>query len=335
MITGDHPETALYIANRVGFDAKRHEVKTGQELAAMSDRELRAFLAVAKVIARVTPEDKMRVVSTLQKMGRLVAVTGDGVNDAPALKEATVGISMGIKGTDVARDASDIVLANDKYGTIVSAIEYGRTIYDNIRNAFIFLLSSNFNEICLTAIAFIFGWPLPFTTLQILWINIVTDSLPALAFAFEKPLPHILNTLPRSVKSGGRKRLVGYSMTLALVALVFGLAIYAWELSLDVEKAKTMVFVYTVLVGLAFAFSIRSHERIWVNVKSFFANKFLLAALATSLLMQSVVFLKPFSEIFEVRGLGFSDIAVLVLATLLSFAFAEVARHIFDRSKLR
>lgn len=333
MVTGDHPETARFIADKIGLLAKDYQIKTGQQVEEMTENELKEFLVQAKIIARITPEGKLRVVKTLQKMGARVAVMGDGVNDAPALKEASVGIAMGKKGTDVVRDAADIILANDKYSTVVTAVEYGRTIYDNIRNAFIFLLSGNFGEICLVALAFILGWPMPFLTLQILWINMVTDALPALSFGFEKPHPSVLQSKPRENSKSSELKMLIYSFYLSLLALITGAALYWWALNRGTDQAKTLIFTFMVFVELVFAFSIRSKERIWKNPKSFFANKFLLMAILVASVFQIAVFFEPLKKIFKVVTLDSTEIIVLFIMILISFIFAEIIRAIYDRNR--
>ncbi len=331
MVTGDHPETARFIGEKVGLEAQDYEVATGREIEEMTEKALESFLKDAKIIARVTPEGKMRIVLTLQKMGAKVAVMGDGVNDAPALKEASVGIAMGKKGTDVVRDTADIVLTNDKYSTVVTAIEYGRTIYDNIRNAFIFLLSSNFGEISLVTTAFLLNWPIPFTTLQILWINMVTDALPALSFAFEKPHSSVLASGPRKSENNGQRQMLAFAFSLSLIQTVVGMLLYRWALGRGVAEAQTLVFTYIVFSAVIIAFSIRSKERIWQNFRSFFANKILLYAVGLAFLLQALLFIEPLSGIFKITPLDAVEIIVLLLSVLISFALAEIIRFIFDR----
>ncbi|MFA4995806.1 MAG: cation-translocating P-type ATPase [Patescibacteria group bacterium] len=331
MITGDHPETARFIAEKIGLSVSDEEIMTGKELETLSEASLKKHLQKVKVFARITPEDKINIVKLLQKIGYSVAVTGDGINDAPALKEAHVGIAMGIKGTDVAKDSADIILSDDKFGTIISAVEYGRAIYDNIRNAIIFLLSGNIDELFLIGFAFLFDLPIPLLTIQILWINMITDSLPAIALAFEKPSPTVLKERPRSIKTNSMARPILYSLYLALLLFIIGLILYMWELQFSVEKARTIVFTFSVYSELAFCFSIRSPERIWQNLRGFFTNRFLIVALIIPAVLQLVIFIKPLANAFSIVSLNIKEIIVLVFATILAFLFAEVTRYYFDK----
>jgi Ca2+-transporting ATPase len=331
MITGDHPETARFIAEKIGLKVSDEEIMTGKELEVLSESSLKKHLQKVKVFARITPEDKINIVRLLQKIGYSVAVTGDGINDAPALKEAHVGIAMGIKGTDVAKDSADIILSDDKFGTIISAVEYGRAIYDNIRNAIVFLLSGNIDELFLIGFAFIFDLPVPLLTVQILWINMITDSLPAIALAFERPSVTALREKPRSTKNNTMTRSILYSICLALSLFILGLILYLWGLQFSVEKARTLVFTFSVYSELVFCFSIRSPERIWQNIKGFFANKFLIVALVIPAVLQLVIFIEPLSKVFKIVPLSIKEILVLSLATIVAFFFAEITRHFFDR----
>ncbi|MFA5927095.1 MAG: cation-transporting P-type ATPase [Patescibacteria group bacterium] len=331
IITGDHPETARFIANKVGMNVGNDEILGEKELANMTQRQLEAALKVVKVFARVTPEDKINIVKTLQKMGYSVGVTGDGVNDAPALKEANAGIAMGIKGTEVAKSAADIVLADDRYGTIISAIEYGRSIFDNIKNIITFLVAGNLNEILMVGLAYIFGMPLPITTLQILWVNLITDSFPALALSFEQPSRHVLSEPPRSIRQDSLKAPIVYAGYLSIISLALSIAVYFWGLSFSLAKAQTMTFTFLVLIELIFCFSVRSKQRFWQRPRGFFENKFLLWAIALSLFLQGIIFVAPLRKIFGLVGLTSSDIAVLVVSSVVAFVLAELIRYVSDK----
>lgn len=331
MITGDHPETARFIAEKVGIEVSDDEILTGRDLEDLSESELKKHLSRVKVFARITPEDKINIVRLLRKTGYSVAVTGDGINDAPALKEANVGIAMGIKGTDVAKDSSDVVLLDDKFGTIISAVEYGRAIFDNIRNAIIFLLSGNIDELFLIGFAFLFDLPLPLLTIQILWINMITDSLPAMALAFEKPSATVLNEKPRPTNSDSMNRPIIYSLCLSLVLFFLGLILYLWGLGSSVDKARTLIFTFSVFSELAYCFSIRAPERIWQNAKGFFANKFLLVTIFTAILFQLAIFIGPLRRVFSIVPLNSNEICALAVATLIAFFAAELIRAGFDK----
>lgn len=334
MITGDHPETARYIANKVGFNVGPDELILGQELEKLTHTELKKTLAKVKVFARVSPEDKINIVKALRESGFSVAFMGDGVNDAPAIKESDVGIAMGIRGTEVAKDSSDIILSDDKYKTIITAIEYGRAIYDNIISAIIFFLSGNFSALFLIGATFIFGLPVPLLTLQILWINMITDSLPALALAFEAPSKGVLYQKPRNLGKNSMKRPVLYAFLLAIIGFILGLIIYLWGLESSIEKARTLVFSFFVFLELAYIFSIRSKERIWQNVGSFFKNKYMLVSIAISILLQLVIFIKPLSETFQVIKLSSKENIILAILIMIGFFLAEIVRYIFDIKEL-
>jgi Ca2+-transporting ATPase len=331
MMTGDHPETAKFVAERLGLKVTEAEIISGDELEKMDEVSLRKALLKVKIFARVTPFHKIRIVEALQKSGFSVAVTGDGVNDAPALKEAQVGIAMGIRGTDTARDAADIVLVDDKYETIVSAIAYGRAIYDNIRNTIVFLLAANLGEIGLVVLAFLFGLPVPFTTLQILWVNLVTDAFPAISLSFEKPSKDIMLEKPRSSKAKSLNDAVFYALALAVSSLFVLLGLYLWGLNFSIAKAQTMAFCFVVLLELIFAFSIRSKKRFWESPKEFFANKYLLLSMLVALLLQALLFWPPLSKIFGVVPLRGGEILALVVFSILTFFVAEFIRAWHDK----
>lgn len=334
IITGDHPETARFVANKIGFNCQDDEIITKKELETLNHFEIKEVLKKVKIFARVTPEDKINLVQILQNMGYSVAMTGDGVNDAPALKEAEVGIAMGIRGTDVAKESADIVLSDDKYSTIVSAIEYGRTIYDNIRNVVVQLISGGFNEIGLVFIAFVFALPVPFITIQILWINLVIESFAALSFSFEKPSRLVLGESPRPIGSNSLKGSMKYAASLAFASLIFGLIVYLWGLTYSVELARTMTFCFVVFTELSFSLSIRSRKRIWQDPKSFLENRYLIFAVITAVLLQSsLFFITPLAKVFELVSLNQTQIITLIGFTLISFISAEIIRFRFDKKK--
>ena len=331
ILTGDHPETARFVAQKVGFDVSDDEIIVQTDLEKLSQNELKKALEKVKIFARVTPAEKILIVKTLQSMGYSVAMTGDGVNDAPALKEAQVGIAMGIKGSDVSKDAADIVLSDDKYGTIISAIEYGRTIFDNIKNVIVHLVSGNLNEIALVGLAFAFGLPQPITTLQILWVNLITDSLPALALSFEEPGKHVLQEKPRSSAKNSLKQPLLYATYLSIISFILCLIVYLTGLNSSVQKAQTMTFTFFVMIELTYCFSLRSKERIWQNWRSFFENKYVILALVVSIVLQLLLFTKPLRDIFRLRLLTFSEILFLGVMIAIAFFGAEIIRYLSDR----
>jgi Ca2+-transporting ATPase len=333
ILTGDHPETARYIAKKVGLRVEDDEIITPPILESLNNSSLVKVLGKAKIFARITPLDKINIVKKLQEMGYSVAVTGDGVNDAPALKEAQVGIAMGIKGTDISRDAADIVLSNDKYDTIISAIEYGRAIYDNIKNIITQLISTNFTEILLVFVTFIAGLPVPFVTLQILWMNLIIESFASLSMSFEKPSQSILKEKPRPSGVNSMRGAITYSIKLALVSFIFSLGVYLWGLNLSITKARTLVFCYIVFSELVFAFSIRSKKRIWQSPKSFIENHYLIYSALIAILFQLLIFINPMAKIFSITSLNASEWLALVILTISTFLIVEVIRYYGDQKE--
>ncbi|HOX41226.1 MAG TPA: cation-translocating P-type ATPase [bacterium] len=337
IMTGDHPETARFVAERLGLRIADDEIIAERKFDEMSLLELKKALAKVKIFARITPQDKTVIVKTLQKMGYSVAVTGDGVNDAPALKEAQVGIAMGIKGTDVAKESADIILSDDRYGTIVNAIAFGRTIFDNIKNAIVFLLAGNFAEIGLVGLAFLFALPVPLTTLQILWINLITDSFPALALSFEKPSKGVLLEKPRSSKLNAMRGSVRYALILAIISLILSFSLYLWALNGSVGAGRSLVFAYLVALQLIYASSVRSKYRIWQSPKRFFENTYLVGAMVLAIAGTILVFAEPFAGVFGLSRLGFLDYVILGISIAVTLALAEIVRFLIDRrqSKLQ
>ncbi|HEX2991896.1 MAG TPA: cation-translocating P-type ATPase, partial [Anaerolineales bacterium] len=260
MITGDHPITAQAVARELGL-LKTGHVVTGAVLEAMSEEEFGQRVEEIEVYARVSPTHKLRVVSALQDKGHIVAMTGDGVNDAPALKKADIGIAMGITGTDVTKEAAAMTLTDDNFASIVAAVEEGRGIFGNIKKYLMYLLSSNIGEILLMAIATLFGMPLPLATVQILYINLATDGLPALALSVDPPETDLMKRAPRNPRIGIFTRPVVILMVIGGVWLAFvNLVLFSWALSSgrSPEEARTMVFVSVVLFEFFKAYNFRS-----------------------------------------------------------------------------
>ena len=253
MITGDHPATAMAIAKELGIASETDRVVTGQELDAMSDDELATNVDNIAVYARVAPEHKLRVVRAWKGRGEIVAMTGDGVNDAPAVKAANIGIAMGISGTDVTREAAAMVLMDDNFASIVNAVEEGRAIYANIRKFLIYLLSCNAGELMLMLVASLLGWPIPFIPVQLLWINLVTDGLPALALAMEPPEPGLMRRRPRrSTESMLSWSLGSTVLGQGVLLAAVGLAAFwlSYDQERDLDQARTMTFCVVVYAEL-------------------------------------------------------------------------------------
>jgi Ca2+-transporting ATPase len=310
MITGDHELTAQAIARDTGIMAENDWVITGLEIDRMSDEELESNIEGVAVCARTSPEHKVRVLEALKKRGHIVAMTGDGVNDAPAVKGAHIGLSMGIKGTDVTREASDVVLADDNFATIVSAVEEGRGIYDNIRKFIRLMLSTNVDEILLVAATTLMGLPLPILPMQVLWVNIISDGLPALALSFDPYDEGIMERKPRSPKEG-----IFHGMTLFI--LVAALVDFAVEMVfllywhntgfISIDRVRTIILTETVLFELFFVFNCRSDTRS-VFRSNPFDNLYLVGAVVLSFLLQLAVIYVPFLQrLFKTVPLTGSD----------------------------
>jgi Ca2+-transporting ATPase len=319
MITGDHELTAKAIAQQIGMLEQGGTVITGLELDRMSQDELDQDVENITVFARTSPEHKVRILEALQKKGHIVAMTGDGVNDAPAVKGADIGISMGIKGTDVTREASDMILADDNFATIVNAVEEGRGIYDNIRKFIRLLLSTNMDEILLVASAILLRLPVPMLPIQLLWVNVVSDGLPALALSFDPYEKDIMERKPRSPKEGIFHGMLLFVLAAAIVDFLAELILLLyWRNTsfVSLERLRTIIFTSTVMFELFFVFNCRSETRS-VFRNSIFGNKRLVVAVAVSFVLQLSAIYVPFLRpVFKTVPLGASDwLIILAIAT--------------------
>lgn len=334
MITGDHPLTALYIARELGF-TQNDRVLTGQELAKMTVEDLKGVVEDLSVYARVSPEHKLKIVQALQEKGHVVAMTGDGVNDAPALKRADIGVAMGITGTDVSKEAADMVLLDDNFATIVAAVEEGRRIYDNIRKFIRYTMTSNAGEIWVMLLAPFLGMPLPLLPLQILWINLVTDGLPGLALAVEPaerdtmkrpPHPPGENIFGRGM---GRDILV-IGLLMGLVSL--GVGFFAW---LRGNPAwQTMAFTTLTMAQMGNALAVRS-ERYNLWQIGLLSNRSLLGAVLLTLFLQLAVIYLPFLQgVFNTLPLSIDNLAISLVCSLLVYFGVEVYKIIVRRKTL-
>ena len=326
MITGDHHATAKAIADRLGMIPKGGLTISGQELAAMSDAELERKVDDIYVFARVTPEHKLRIVKALQKKGHVVAMTGDGVNDAPAVKAADIGISMGITGTDVTKEASSLVLGDDNFATIVAAIEEGRGIYENIRKFIRYLLASNVGEILTMFLAMMAGMPLPLVPIQILWVNLVTDGLPAMALGVDPPERDLMTQKPRPAKENIFARRLGWKILsrglliglCTLAAFWIALREYAGNAN-QLAHAQTVAFATLVMAQLIHVFDCRSSRSIFH--RNMLENKYLVASVLSSVaLMLAVLYLDPLQPVFKTVDLNLRDwILVFVFSGIPTF----------------
>jgi Ca2+-transporting ATPase len=308
MITGDHKITAEAVARELGI-LTHGEVISGAELEAMSDEELEKRVERIEVYARVNPESKLRIVKALQKRGHVVAMTGDGVNDAPALKQADIGVAMGITGTEVAKEASDMVLLDDNFATIVAAVEEGRTIYANIRKYLVYLLTGNTGTVVGLTSALVAGLPVPLSAVQILFINLLMDGAPAVALSVEPPEPEVMKKPPRDPKESIFNR---YALTfIPLMGLWIGLCalfLFIYQLkTANLAKAMTVFFAGIICMRLANALNCRSEEASLFKL-GLFTNKWLILALISSLTFMLLAMYVPFlSKVFNTVPLSFTD----------------------------
>jgi Ca2+-transporting ATPase len=332
MVTGDYPETARAVAERIGLLGAGHRTMPGAELDALSDEEIAGLVDEVDVYARVSPQHKVKIVEALRSRGHVVAMTGDGVNDAPALKRADIGVAMGITGTDVSKETADMVLTDDNYASIVAAIEEGRVIYANIRKFVYYLISCNIGELLIILLSMLAGLPLPLRPIQLLWLNLVTDGAPALALGLEKAEPDIMQRPPRPAKEPviNREMLVGVAvqavvMTAAMLgAFLYGLRRYPGNLA----GAQTVAFTAIIVSELLRAFPVRS-ERLSIFRIGVFSNRWMLLAVGSSLLLLLAVIYVPFFDpIFSTVALGWQDWLVILPLASASAIAAELLKWI-------
>ncbi len=322
MITGDHPGTAMAIAQRLGITTDEQAILTGEQLAKLSDEEFTSKVESIRVYARVSPKQKLRIVKALQAYGEFVAMTGDGVNDAPALKRAGIGVAMGQKGTDVAREASDMVLLDDDFATIVHAIQAGRRIFDNIRKFIKDTMSSNSGEIWTLFLAPFLGLPIPLLPIHILWINLVTDGLPGLAFSAEPAERNIMQRPPRppdeSIFAHGMWQ---HIIWVGLFVAAISLAAQAWAISRDVTYWQTIIFTVLTISQLFHSLAVRSETASLFSI-GLFTNLPMLGAVSLTVLLQlAVIYMPALNAIFHTQPLPLSDLLIcFALSSLVLFA---------------
>jgi Ca2+-transporting ATPase len=326
MITGDHPLTAERIARDLGIAGEGGTI-TGRQLSSMSDDELAQQVAHVNVFARVAPEHKLRIVSALQSRGEIVAMTGDGVNDAPALRKADIGVAMGITGTDVSKEASDMVLLDDNYATIVGAVREGRTIFSNIRKFIKYTMTSNAGEVIVMLLAPFFGLPLPLTALQILWINLVTDGFPGLALSVEPTEKDTMKRPPLApstgIFAGGLgNHILWVGLLMGLVSL--GIGIWGWRNGNPYWS--TMVFTTLTLSQMGHALAVRSDKRS-LFAQGLTTNKAMLAAVSMTFVLQlTITYWAPMNEIFKTMPLPPLELGLSLGLSLVVFLAVEVEK---------
>ncbi|MDO5717811.1 MAG: calcium-translocating P-type ATPase, SERCA-type [Tissierellia bacterium] len=336
MITGDYLETAYAIGKNLGIAEDKDDAIMGRELNSMTSEEIREVVKEKRIFARVSPENKVQIVTALKENGHITAMTGDGVNDAPAIKKADIGVSMGITGTDVAKNTSDVILTDDNFATIVNAVEEGRIIYSNIKKFVSFLLSCNIGEVLIVFISILINIPLPLTPIQLLWLNLVTDSFPALALGVERGEEDIMNQPPRDPNEAiiDKKTAIAIAVqsvtiTVAtLCAYFYGIKIYGAES----EGSRMLAFSTLITAELFRAYSARS-SKFTLNRIGIFSNKFMVYATAFSFSLLLLVLYIPFlSDIFNVIAPSLRDWGVIIGFALLPLLAGEI-RKAFTQDK--
>ncbi|AYF54465.1 ATPase [Clostridium sp. K25] len=333
MITGDHSDTAFAIAKALGITDDPSAIMSGSELDKLSQEALNSRIDNLKVFARVSPEHKVKIVNAFKSKGNIVSMTGDGVNDAPSLKIADIGVAMGITGTDVAKGASDMILTDDNFSTIISAIEEGRHIYNNIKKSILFLLSCNSGEIVAIFLAIILGWASPLKSVHILWINLITDSLPALALGVDPKDKDLMNHKPRNPKesifSGILGNLIFNGILIGLLTLVaFQIGLHRYSNSLI--HAQTMALMVMSISELIHALNVRNTKKSIFEI-GLFSNKPLIFSILIGILLQNILILiPPLSKAFSVYPLNLYDWIWVTILSLCPLVFNEIIK-IFKR----
>lgn len=334
IVTGDHKLTARAVAQEIGVDFDEHNIIEGGELEKISDEELKERAKLISIYARVSPKHKLRIVDALQANGEVVAMLGDGVNDAPALKAADIGVAVG-SGTDVAKEVADLVLLDDNFKTIIKAIEQGRVILGNIRKVFVYLIADDFSELFLFLASMAFGLPLPLLAAQILWINLVEDGFPSIALTTEQEKTGVMEEKPNDPKES----IINRPMRLWMLAIFFitGLAafltfVFLWKLTGDLEKTRTIVFALMCVDSLIFAFSVRSFRRSILH-KDILSNRYLLVAVAIGVvLLAGAIYLPPLQKLLSTENLGWVEWVLILTVSIIETIFIEwTKRAVFSR----
>jgi P-type Ca2+ transporter type 2C len=331
MITGDHQLTAKAIAVDLGISGADDEVLTGRELEKASQSDLDTYVERVSIYARVSPEHKLRIVQALQRQNKVVAMTGDGVNDAPALKQADIGIAMGITGTDVSKEASDMVLLDDNFATIVAAAEEGRVVYTNIRRFIKYILGSNIGEVLTIAASPLLGMGgVPLTPLQILWMNLVTDGLPALALAVEPAEPNVMDRPPNDPQESIFARGLGlYMIRIGIVLGIIAISLMIWSYNYtqttpgDPDRWKTMVFTTLCIAQMGHALAIRSNTLLTIQLNPFSNPYVLMSVVFTTILQLLLIYVEPLRNFFGTHLLSATELAICFGFSALMFVWIE------------
>ena len=330
MITGDHKNTAVAIAKELGIANDISEAMSGSEIDSYTDEEFTKIVNNYRVFARVSPEHKVKIVKAFKSYGNIVSMTGDGVNDAPSLKAADIGVAMGITGTDVAKGAADMVLIDDNFTTIVKAVEEGRNIFNNIKKSILFLLSCNLGEVVALFVAILLNWDSPLLPIHILWVNLITDSFPALSLGVDPGDKDVMNKKPKdqneSLFAGKAKffLIINGILIGATTLFAFKLGEYLYPDSL--RHAQTMAFVVLSVSQLFYSLAMRSETKSLFSV-GFFTNKWLIASVLFGILIQFLIISIPFTaNIFKVYSLTFKDFGIVLLISLIPFVINEIVK---------
>lgn len=323
MLTGDSMLTAEAIAKMINLEIKSME---GHELEKLSGEDFNIAVKEKTIFARITPELKLRIIQSLKEQKEIVAVTGDGVNDILALKEGHIGIAMGIRGTDVARDVSDIILLDDNFSSIVKAVREGRRVYDNMKKSIKFHLAANVGELFIVLFALALSFPLPLLPLAILWMNLVTDSLPSLAFSVEKEEEDIMKRKPLHKEETILSDIWQFILFAGLFCFIIVLVLFSIFYKADLEKARTIALTTAVFYEMFIVFACRSDKSLWKIGP--LSNKFLVCSVLIAVLLQLAAVYTPLSSVFGFRPLSFPELLLVIIASSLGFVFFEITKVI-------
>ncbi len=336
MITGDHITTASAIAKEIGILDEHSQAMEGARIDDYTEEDFREIVKTTNVFARVSPEHKVKIVSAIRDNGDVAAMTGDGVNDAPALKKADIGIAMGITGTDVSKEAADMILTDDNFASIVHAVEEGRIIYSNIRKFVGFLLSCNIGEILIIFLAILFRWPVPLLPIQLLWVNLITDSFPAFALGLEEGEAGIMNHKPRDKDEPiiNRRMMIALGLqsiglTVAvLVAYRLGYSVIGDGTDNSLHLARTLAFVTLILGEMLRAYSSRTESKSIFSI-NILGNKYLNYSVFGAIGLLMIIIYVPFlAGIFDVEAISFGQLLICLGLGLIPSIFSEVSKRI-------
>lgn len=349
MITGDHKTTAFAIAKELGIADDISQAIMGTEIDEYTDEEFSKLINKIKVFARVSPEHKVKIVKAFKSQGNIVSMTGDGVNDAPSLKTADIGVAMGITGTDVSKGASDMILTDDNFTTIVHAIEEGRNIYNNIKKSVVFLLSCNLGEVVTILLSILFFWPVPLLPTQILWINLITDTLPAISLGMDPGDKDVMNKKPRNPKESffahgaGPRAIMGGILIglLTLGAFFYGLYEHGYSLgSRNIPEdvltyARTMAFVVLAASQLFYSLAMRNPTKSIFQI-GIFSNLYLIGAIIIGFILQFSVISIPFlANAFKVHNISIQDWGLVILFALIPLMINEIVKIFLRKREAR